>query len=213
MKSLADLLSIPPLSRVQLNSRAIIREATLFTRGPGEPPFWFFQCVIEDMLELRSPGGFMVRVAPTDVCDIVTAEPLIVQAMPKEVFIDRLKLPLRDRSCVPTPECYSPAQVMWVTKDKWHRVDSVFVRFLEDRHNEGISTWSAPVTVASRDLLNQVARRDRLPVADLSSKASWSALNRERPEQREARKAIDAFFCAALTRCIPRRAGLPNAHA
>ena len=192
------MLSIPALSKVQLNHRATIREAALATCGPVELPFWYFQRVVDGMLELRSPGAFMVRVAPADVCDIVPAEPLIVQAMPKQVFIDRLELPLSDRSNKPSSECYQPAQVMWVTKDRWHRVDSVFVRFMDEHYNDGVSTWSAPLDVASRVLLNRVARRDRLPVADISSKANWSALSRERPEHRDARRAMSAFFTAAL---------------
>jgi hypothetical protein len=200
MQTLSALLSIPALSKLQLNHRAAIRNATIGAVVPLELPFWFFQRAVDGMLELRSPGGYMERVAASDVCDIIPADPLIVQAMPKHLFVDRLKLPLCERVGPPPPECYQPAQVLWVTKDRWRRVDSVFVCFLDDKHNDGVHTWSAPIDALSRETLNREARRDRMPVADTASQASWSAHNRERSEYRVARKVVDQFFKGALNR-------------
>jgi adenylate kinase len=112
MTSLASLLAIPPLSKVQLQSRAALRDARFDSPGVIDLPFWFFQCVVGDHLEIRSPGGFMARVSPEDICDIVKADPIVVQAMPRHVFNERLKLSWHERQRSLGPECYRPAHLL-----------------------------------------------------------------------------------------------------
>lgn len=196
--NLASLLSIPPLSKVQVASRAVIREAG-FTGGPSTLPFWFFQCVREGLLELRSPGGYMHRVSPHDVCDVVPAEPLIVGAMPRARFTERLRLSARERQLSYGPRLFEPAQVMWVTKDKWGRVDSVYVRFVSEALNDDPGPLACSVTDESRRLLNTVARRDRLPVAKCGDHPSACAMSRERKEYISARRRAGTFLRATLT--------------
>ena len=97
MTSLASLLAIPPLSKVQLQSRAALRDARFDSPGVIDLPFWFFQCVVGEQLEIRSPGGFMTWVTPEDICDLVKADPIVVQAMPRHVLLERQRMPLRER--------------------------------------------------------------------------------------------------------------------
>lgn len=200
MTSLASLLAIPPLSKVQLQSRAALRDARFDSPGVIDLPFWFFQCVVGEQLEIRSPGGFMTRIAPEDICDIVKADPIVVQAMPRRVLLERLRMPLRERQQSPGPECYRPAHVLWVMKDRWARVDAAFVRFLDESLNEGAGPQQASLDDPSRAMLNAIARRDRMPVVSRQGQASWSAVSRELPEHRAARKASQHFFAEALSR-------------
>ena len=199
MTSLASLLAIPPLSKVQLQSRAALRDARFDSPGVIDLPFWFFQCVVGDQLEIRSPGGFMARVSPEDICDIVNADPIVVQAMPRHVHRERLRLPVIERQKCPAPECYRPAHLLWVMKDKWARVDAAFVRFLDESLNEGAGPQQASLDDQSRLMVNAIARRDRMPVVSRQGRASWSAVSRELPEHRTARKSAERFFATALT--------------
>lgn len=205
--NLASLLSIPPLSKVQVASRTVIREAG-FTGGPSTLPFWFFQCVRDGLLELRSPGGYVHRVSPHDVCDVVPAEPLIVGAMPRARFTERLRLSARERQLCYGPHLFEPAQVMWVSKDKWAQVDSVYVRFLSEEHNHDPAPIACSITDESRNLLNAVARRDRLPVVKYGDKPAACAISRERKEYLSARRRAGSFFQATLK--VARYVALPT---
>lgn len=58
--SLAKALGLRPLDRVQINSKHEISEARAFSRyqdAHSELPFFYFQRVVGDKLEVRSPGG------------------------------------------------------------------------------------------------------------------------------------------------------------
>jgi hypothetical protein len=195
--NLASLLSIPPLSKVQVASRTVIREAG-YSSGPSTLPFWFFQCVRDGLLELRSPGGYVQRVSPHDVCDVVAAEPLIVNAMPRARFTQRLALSVQERQRSYGDHLFEPAQVMWVTKDKWARVDSVYLRFISDAHNDDPGTFACSVSDESRKLLNTVARRDRLPVVKYGDSPSACAISRERREYVSARRRAGTFLRSTL---------------
>lgn len=197
--NLASLLSIPPLSKVQVASRAVIREAQ-FAGGPPTFPFWYFQCELDDLLELRSPGGYMHRVSPHDVCDVIPAEPLVVNAMPRARFVERLRLSYQEREASYGPHLFEPAQVLWVTKDKWARVDAVHVRFIDQAYNHAPGPLSCSVSDASRQLLNTMAKRDRLPVVKYGDRPSLCAVPRERKEHLSARKRMGAFMQSTLTR-------------
>ena len=190
--NLASLLSIPPLSKVQVSSKAVIRDASAF----GEPivlPFWYFQCEREGLLELRSPGGYVARISPLDVCDVVLADPLIVDAMPRARFTQRLSLSPQERLSSHGPHLFEPAHVMWVAKDKWGRVDAVHVRFVDDALNDAPGPIACGVSDESRSLLNAASRRDRLPVVKYGDRASSCSLTRERPEYRKARRDFSSL--------------------
>lgn len=140
----------------------------------------------------------MDRVSPHDVCDVVPAEPLLVNAMPRARFMERLRLTPLEREASYGPQLFEPAQVMWVTKDKWARVDAVYVRFVDEAHNDAPSPFACGVSDESRALLNAVARRDRLPVVKYGDHPSSCALTRERKEHRSARQRLGAFMRLSL---------------
>lgn len=142
----------------------------------------------------------MHRVSPHDVCDVIPAEPLVVNAMPRARFIDRLRLSYREREASYGPHLSEPAQVMWVTKDKWARVDAVHVRFIDQAYNHAPGPLSCSVSDASRQLLNIIAKRDRLPVVKYGDRPSLCAVHRMRKEHLSARKRVGAFMQSTLTR-------------
>lgn len=167
---LASCLGLRPLDRVQLSSEAAYKELEVDRRlyGIVEPelPWLFFQRVCEDgLLELRSPSGFARRVHASDICDFLAGEPVVVRAMPRAVFSERLRLPLGERQRSPTDEAYQPAYVRWVSKDRWGRVDAR-VQFLDDSLNHGEGDFINPVHGADRHLLESKATRAFMPVYD-----------------------------------------------
>lgn len=197
--SLGHALGLKPLDRLQLNSVSEIREMNLGRRmGQSHSlPFMYFQRVCSDgCLELSSPGGYLTKVAPEEVCDIIPGQPIVVQAMPIRVFKDRLKLSLAERQQAPGAESYAPAYVLRVEKDRWGNVDRVFVDFLDPTLNEGNGV--VPILDADRRRLNEVARRDVMPVvAAMRSPASYSAdKGVERQERLTADVAQVMIKCA-----------------
>lgn len=157
---LAQALGLQPLDRVQINDRAAREAFWLDARHPeaAELPFWYFQRVDKDgRLELASPGGRLVRVQPNDVCDVRRAEPVLVQAMPKSVFMERSRIPVAERQGAVPPSCYAPAHVLRVVKDRWNRVDMVFVRFVDPGLNVD-EPWAAPLKDGERMRLQGIAR-------------------------------------------------------
>jgi hypothetical protein len=204
--NLASLLSLPPLSKIQVSSKAVIRDASAFGT-PMVLPFWFFQCEREGLLELRSPGGYMTRVSPLDVCDVVLADPLIVDAMPRARFLQRLSLSPQERLSSHGAHLFEPAHAMWVAKDKWGRVDAVHVRFVDGAFNDVPGPIGCGVSDESRAFLNTVAKRDRLPVAKYGDRASSCSLSRERPEYRKARQAFSSLVRSSVNVIRPSSAG------
>lgn len=163
--TLARILGLRPLDRIQVSSAREIAEMYMGLR-PGQPaelPFMYFQRVLPDgRFELRSPGGYATNVNPAEVCDVIPGSPIMVRAMPRAVFEARLKLPLLDRQKTPGPESYVDAYVLYIAKDRWGRVDQVFVWFADDSLN-GDKPWAAPVHGDDRRALDAL-RRTSLPV-------------------------------------------------
>lgn len=174
MMSLAVALGLRSLDRVQINNQRALDESRLFTdaRGPHVLPYWYFQRVVGDKLEVRSPGGQALFVSPLDVCDVIAGTPLLVQAMPQSMFISRSKLPLSERIKQAGPEFFAPAHVLYVQKDRWG-VGNVFVWFLDAAFN-GDRPWSAPLPDAERRRIAALSRRTVMPVLSCT-KASYSA--------------------------------------
>lgn len=196
---LGQAIGLRPLDRLQVNSASEIREMSIGGR-PNQKhplPFMYFQRVCADgLLEVSSPGGYLTRIPPEDVCDILHGEPIIVQAMSKRVFTDRLKLSLSERQKAPGPECYAPAYVLRVEKNRWGTLDRVFVDFLDDALNSE-SQWAAPLHDDDRRHLNEIARRDRMPVITPNRAAGYSAdKGIERQERLTAALASTMVKCA-----------------
>lgn len=167
---LAAALGLRPLDRIQINSPHEIREMRVAPQlgyGQLDLPFFYFQRILPNgLIEARSPGGYCVSVPPDDICDIRPGTPITVRAMPRSVFLERLRLPLKERQGPIGDECYSEAHVMAITKDRWHRVDRVFVHFLNPALNETGSPGNAPIHQEDRKKLAPLARRTNMPVMD-----------------------------------------------
>lgn len=163
--TLAAALGLRPLDRLQINSRHEMAESKAF-KGPNDRadklPFWYFQRVVGDVLEVRSPGGYVTRVAPCDVCDVVQGVSVGVLAMPVEAFIQRSKLRIEERTAEAGAESFAPANVLYGEKDRWGRVD-FFVWFLDDALNEK-KPWRAPLPATERARINGFARRTVMPI-------------------------------------------------
>lgn len=203
--NLARMLSLTPLSKVQLFNRAQIREATiacsLYGRDPAlstRLPFWYFQREYEGLLEVRSPGGFMARVPPDDVCDVILAEPIEVRAMPFSTFCERNRMSRLERDSTYGEHLFLPAHVLHVSKDKWGGIDRVGVAFLDDQFNNAPSTFSNPVLPGTREALGRVARRTRMPVYKYGDGIHSSAQTRESKEDASARRRFGTFLSTVL---------------
>jgi len=197
---LGQALGLRALDRLQINDAAAIREMTLEKRrGQNYPlPFMFFQRIRADgLIEVSSPGGYLMKVAPEDVCDLIAGEPIVVQAMPKKIYLERLKLSLREKQAAPGQDCFEPAHVLRVEKDRWGRVDRVFVEFL-DRGLNSEEQWSAPIQDSDRTFLNQIARRDRMPVITATKQAAGYSADKgvDNQERVIAALARTTFKCA-----------------
>ena len=172
-------LGLRPLDRVQINNAREIAAMTLDVRQ-GRPnadlPFWFFQRVREDgRVEVRSPSGYATSVDAMDVCDILRGEPVLVRAMPRSVFIERLKTAGGPQSHQAGDECFAQAYVLNVTKDKWGRVDMVSVLFVDENLNAG-GPWNAPIHASDKEMWASRANRTWMPVMGKGrSNASYSA--------------------------------------
>lgn len=196
--TLAHALGLRPLDRVQLNSQHQLREMrndAHLGRAEADLPFWFFQRITPDgLLEVMSPGGSTEHVTATDVCDIIRGEPIEVLAMPQDVFIQRLRLPLHERSRPAPQDSFAPAYVRWVTKDRWNRLDKVHVTFHDDAFNLS-PRFSAPVWAADRAALQARMSRRLMPIVGPGS-ASYSADHGVTAATSSARYAF-----GALVRC------------
>lgn len=167
MKTLAlcNVLGLRPLDRLQINDAREIREMYIGARMGRDPtlPFLYFQRSLEDgRLEVRSPNGYATAVRAEDVCDIAPGEPVTIRAMPREVFIARLRLSPHEARQRPGAECYAEAHVLYVFKDKWGRVDQTFVWFTDPTLNT--TPWNAPVHPDDTQRLAAKAKRIFMPV-------------------------------------------------
>lgn len=201
---LGAMLGLRPLDRLQINNAHELRELRSWQRAGNaqdcDLPYFYFQRVTEDGgLEVSSPGGYIATVPPTDICDIIPCEPIIVRAMPRSVFLARQKLSVRDRQQPPGPDSYADAYVMRVEKDRWGRIDRVFVSFLDPSLNESMS-GSAPIHPDDRHAIAPKARRTRMPVISKGNAANWSANHGVEGKQR-----LHCALAKALIRCAKLR--------
>ena len=196
--SLAKALGLRPLDRVQVNSKAAIEDTRLQIpvgrSAPWDLPYYFFQRVAgDDQLELRSPGGCPCNVSPLDVSDVIPGTPISVRAMPRSVFLERLKLRPANRT-PPGDECYAKAYVLHALKNRWGQVD-VAVAFEDDGLNSD-GSFMAPVHPDERAALAQLATRSIMPVMTARGGASYSA-DRGTAQAQHADARVTANFIRA----------------
>ena len=200
---LGKMLGLRPLDRLQINDAHENRERLSWIRmghqQDCELPFYYFQRILADgRLEVCSPGGYLTAIDPTDACDIFRGEPVMVRAMPKSIFIERLKLTIQERNLPLGPESYADAYVMCVEKDRWSRVDRVFVSFVDPSLNQG-ERFSAPIHPEDRQRLNALARRTLMPVVTPKHGAGYSADHGVARQQAIHKATVNALFHCALT--------------
>jgi hypothetical protein len=203
---LAAVLGLRPLDRVQLNSAWAIAETNLDARGPSgrQLPYYYFQRVVDGNLELRSPGGCPVSVPPTDVCDVIPSNQVCVMAMPRSVFLERLRLPRQTRQATPSPESYSPAHVLYAFKDRFGRAEAV-VWFIDEVLNAG-GPFKAPLRDDEFHRFQSLAIRSRMPVCHTSRSAPWSADHGVSRSEAACRRRAQEFI---LTRCTAVSGTIP----
>ncbi|KAF1702849.1 hypothetical protein [Pseudoxanthomonas kaohsiungensis] len=176
MLHLSQVFAFRPLDRLQVASKAVLREACVGASRLMPPPFWFFQYVRSDgLLALRGPGGYEAFVDPLDVCDVRAGQPVAVRAMDRSAFCTWTKVRSGNPSARPPSELYSQGQVMFARKDRWGRAEAV-VRFDNQALNDGErwKTWVAPLHADDQARLQKQARRSVMPVM-ASTSANWSA--------------------------------------
>lgn len=198
--NLVAVMGLRPLDRVQVNSRAVLAEFRIeqWRRTEADLPWWFFQRQLPDgRLVVRSPGGFCSTIEPTDVCDVLLQEPVRVRAMPRKTFLARLSQPLSDRGRPPEGGDYAPASVLYVVRDRWRRIDQVFVQFDDDALNDS-DTYAAPIHGQDLAGLDAVATRVPMPVVSPNRTAPYSADKGRERAQQQVRYAAAQFLAAAL---------------
>lgn len=196
--NLCRLLGLRPLDRVQLNDAAEVREMML-GRHMGyshDLPYFYFQRIVGNRLEVCSPNGYVTKVAPADVCNFIAGEPVMVRAMPRHKFLERLRLPLASRQGPVGAEWYDDAYVLAVEKDRWGRPDRVWVDFVAPGLN-GEARQPAPVDDESRGRLASLCRRTRMPVVS-GSRGNHSADAGVAKTEDDARHLVSRFMKAAL---------------
>lgn len=200
---LGAALGLKPLDRLQVNSKRHVTEARHDARARGakdlqdELPWWYFQRVLPDgRLEVRSPGGYVDAIAPEDCCDVIPCrEPVHVRALPKARFLDTLKGPAGQGRAL-ADEDYAMASVLYVTRDRWGRVDRVAVWFDDCAHNADCMTF-APVHPQDHAGLEALAVRTRMPVISVRRGAPASADYGVQARRTAAGHAVRTFFRVA----------------
>ncbi|WP_166485940.1 hypothetical protein [Rhodoferax ferrireducens] len=194
---LALALGLRPLDRVQISSTHEIAESRAFARYNDvnqELPFFYFQRVIGDQIEVRSPGGYAALISPHDICDVIPGTTIEVQAMPSEILIQRQQLSVLARNSGPGPECFAPAHVLHASRTS-RGLFEFYVWFLDPALNEK-NPWMAPLPTAERRRIEAVARRTHMPVSSRAS-ASHSADHGREHARAHAARVASLFINAA----------------
>lgn len=194
---LALALGLRPLDRVQISSKHEIAECRAFARynnANQELPFFYFQRVIGDQIEVRSPGGYAALISPHDICDVIPGTAIEVQAMPCEIFNQRVQLSALARNSGPGPECFAPAHVLYASQTT-RGMYEFYVWFLDDSLN-GKNPWMAPLPTVERWRIEAMARRSTMPVSRRTS-ASHSADHGREHTRAHAARVASLFINAA----------------
>jgi hypothetical protein len=179
---LANVLGFKPLDRLQLNSMATIAELSIDRRLYGirnpELPFLYFQRILLDgRIEARSPGGSVVNVEVTDVCDVIPGEPVLVRAMTRMGLRNRLALSAKEQQTPPEASCYHSAYVLWVAKNRWNQVEPRVWFVDEGLNTEAFNSphFIAPIHLDDRTRLEKAAKRTVMPVVNYRTASNSSA--------------------------------------
>ena len=193
---LGALLRFSPLTLLEVADRHAIRESSIAPRkGHLELPYWFFQYEEEGQLVVATPGGMRSRVAPEEVTNVVQAPSVRVMAMPRSVFIERLRhVPSAQVS--EEPSSYRPAFVVLAQRDRWGSFD-YHVRFEDPAFNDS-DTYFAPLLASDRARIKPLTNRRNMPVRNYSASSPWSCDAKSRSSERARAKLAKAFFSAAL---------------
>lgn len=124
--NLATTLGLQPLDRLQLSNSANLtryRDEAHFSKDKSlsdlDVPFWFFRRVVGDTLEVASPSGYIARVTPSEVCDIIKGTSVSVMAMPTWAFLARSGLTIAQRQSKPDAKFFRPAKVIGALRGRY----------------------------------------------------------------------------------------------
>lgn len=187
--NLASFLGLRPLDRVQINDATERREIQRQRRGGSCRPFWFFQRVVGERLEVRAPGGYAAVVRPEDLCDVIAGSPITVQAA----------LPPPERGGPDRTGASSarfPAVVLYATRDRWGFVDP-YVLFVDGALNTTGRPCRVIVGVEDRDRLQAIVSRRIMPVmsprhANSGGTAEAGVVREEQYSRYTVQRLIDA---------------------
>lgn len=197
---LASALGLRPLDRVQLADRQQIGEMRMSPQlgyGNLDLPFLFFQhATCDGRLALCSPGGYTTYADPSDVCDVIPGVPLVVRAMTEEGLLAHLRRPVSRRGEPPEPTWYAEAYVLHAQKDRWGRVDRVYLWYLDERLN-GERPKYRPVHADDLAAVQASMRRTRMPVIGNGS-SSYTADQGVQARDRLAAAAVSTFIEMAV---------------
>jgi hypothetical protein len=203
--TLAAALGLRPLDRLQIADRselAQMRRTGQPLAAPDDLPFWFIQRVMPcGQLEVATTSGYVTSVSVLDVCDIRREPAAIkVKAMPRSTFLRRLSARCGQPLSSPGPDDYADAYVLRVVLDRWQRVDSCYVQFVDDALNSGAATFSAPLAAGEAARLLSLARQGLFPVSRVSvRRAGFGGSARGlRREATQVDRQVRALFKAAL---------------
>jgi hypothetical protein len=163
--SLAKALGLRPLDRVQISSKYEIGQARAFARFHDiqtDLPYFFFQRVVGDRLEVRSPGGYVALVSPHDVCDVLPGKPVRVMSVTRDAFLQSLKQARTGSKAVFADDDYAPADVLYACKSKWGSVEA-HVWFDDETLNDK-APWMAILRSDEAKTVATMARRTVMPV-------------------------------------------------
>lgn len=205
LATLAAALGLRPLDRLQIADRselAQMRRTGQPLAAPGDLPFWFFQRLMPDgLIEVATASAYVTSVSVLDVCDIRREpEPIKVKAMTRSTFLRRLSARCGQPLHSPGPDDYADAYVLRVVLDRWQRVDSCYVQFVDDALNSGTATFSAPLATGEADRLQSLSRQGLFPVSRVSvRRAGFGGSARGlRREATQVDRQVRALFKAAL---------------
>lgn len=189
---LNSILSLTPLTLIEVASKRVIREASQWSQMyevPKELPYWFFQGMhSEGEMLIASPSGHGERISALDVMNVIPTAPIRTLAIPPSRFKEL------GRQKPGSLELYAPASVLCAIRTRYGFEYQVL---FDDEALRTSSSWLAPLAPGERERLKPLTRRTRMPVSSMSS-ASWSADAESKKIERHHAKACRHFFSHAL---------------
>ena len=190
------MLELTPLTKLLVGDRSTIRDARFMADGRWiELPYWFYQYTNQHgELVASSPGGYLANLAPTDVFDMIPAEPIRVKALSAPAYLRHLKANSHGPAA---PEYFTDASVIMAFKDRWGGFD-YRVRF-DDPDLNTSSTYFAPIPKEDRERIAKLINRRNIPVVNYRSSSPWSADQVAKSISLAAEKKTRKFFAVALS--------------